>query len=314
MPTDLDHQAILLLCAPLPGPEKPLTGAQYRQLARWLREAGKRPGDLLLDPELAPRVPHAPERLGELLARKLSLGLEDWSAAGLWPLARSDGDYPSRWKRVLKDAAPPLIFGAGSRALLQARRSLGVVGSRDASPAALAFARAAGRRAAEEGFILVSGGARGVDLEAMQAAFEAGGAVIGVLADSLRKEALSRKYREMIATGRVALVSPFGPDTRFSVGNAMGRNRLIYALSDAVLIADSAESGGTWSGALENFRILRVPTCVRTGPEEAPGNAALRAAGGISLSLEELQASWDGRFPATTPEQSQQLDLFAPRQ
>lgn len=92
---------------PSPRPGEPLTGAQYRQLARWLREAGKRPGDLLLDPELAPQVPHAPEQLSALLARKLSLGLEDWSAAGLWPLARSDGDYPARWRRLLKDAAPP---------------------------------------------------------------------------------------------------------------------------------------------------------------------------------------------------------------
>ncbi len=147
----------------------------------------------------------------------------------------------------------------------------------------------------------------------MQAAFEAGGGVVGVLADSLRKEALSRKYREMIATGRVALASPFGPDSRFSVGNAMGRNRLIDALSDAVVIADSAESGGTWSGGLENFKVLRVPTYVRTGPAEAPGNAPLRAAGGISLTLQELEASWDGRFPATAAEQSQQLDLFAPK-
>lgn len=314
MQTEDDRQAILLLCAPLPGAEKPLTPAEYNHLAKWLRDADKRPGDLLLDPLLAARVSHpklSAERVQSLLDRKLSLGLEDWSAAGLWAMARSDPDYPARWKRGLGRSAPPLLFGAGPRTLLSPERSLGVVGSRDCSPAGLAFARMAGRRAAEEGFTLVSGGARGVDREAMQAAFDAGGRVVGVLADSLRKEALSRRYREMVATGRMALVSPFGPDVRFTVGNAMGRNRLIYTLSDAVVIADSDTSGGTWSGAVENLKQMRVSTFVRSGPDEGAGNSELRSLGAKALAAEELKAGWGELFLAPRAPEDKQLELFA---
>lgn len=309
-----DRQAILLLCAPLPGADKPLTPAEYNHLAKWLLEVGKRPGDLLLDSTLAATLSHprlASERVMRLLERKLSLGLEDWSAAGLWALARSEGAYPARWKRSLGRAAPPLLFGAGPLELLSAERMLAVVGSRDSSPAGLEFARAVGRRAAEEGFTLVSGGARGVDREAMQAAFEAGGAVVGVLADSLRKEALSRRSRTMLATGRTALVTPFGPDARFTVGNAMGRNRLIYTLSQAVVITDSERSGGTWSGAQENLKHDWVPTFVRAGTDEGQGNAELRSQGARGLTLDELDASLGELFLAPRPRPSEQLELYS---
>lgn len=313
-----DRQAILLLCAPLPGPAKPLTPSEYNLVVTWLVESGKRPGDLLSESGLTGKFRHpklAGDRLSGLLERKLALGLEDWSATGLWVLARSDPDYPVRWKRLLGRSAPPLLFGAGRSGLLSPSRSLGAVGSRDCSEEGLAFARAVGQRAADSGFTLASGGARGVDREAMLAAYEAGGIVVGVLADSLRKEALSKRYREMILSGRLTLVSSFGPDARFTIGNAMGRNRLIYALCDAVVIADCEDSGGTWSGAVDNQKQWQIPMSVRTGANEGKGNAGVRSMGGRGLRLAELEQDWKTLFPLHVPRgaggNEKQMELFA---
>lgn len=74
---------------------------------------------------------------------------------------------------------------------------------------------------------MVSGGARGVDQVSMQSALDAGGKVIGIVADSLLKKSISKQAREALAANRLLLLSPYNPDARFTVGSAMGRNKLI---------------------------------------------------------------------------------------
>ncbi len=45
---------------------------------------------------------------------------------------------------------------------------------------------------------------------------------------------------------------PYGPDARFTVGGAMGRNGLIYCMADLAVVASAAEGeGGTWAAATE---------------------------------------------------------------
>jgi predicted Rossmann fold nucleotide-binding protein DprA/Smf involved in DNA uptake len=121
----------------------------------------------------------------------------------------------------------------------------------------------------------------------MQGATEAGGYCIGVLASDLMKTSLNRQNREGLSEGRLVLVSPFYPDAGFNAGNAMGRNRYIYALADRALVIDSAlRSGGTWEGAMENLQARWAPLYVRS-PGEGAGNEALLKAGGIAFSMAE---------------------------
>jgi predicted Rossmann fold nucleotide-binding protein DprA/Smf involved in DNA uptake len=65
----------------------------------------------------------------------------------------------------------------------------------------------------------------------MLSALEAGGTAVGVLADSWAKAAVAGKYRAGIKEGRLTLVSACDPNASFNVGNAMGRNKYIYALA-----------------------------------------------------------------------------------
>lgn len=292
-PLSRDTEAVLLLCGRFGGekqePFKPLSAREYGEFARWLNGQSLRPSDLLLEtgrPQLS-QVHEAKlerKRIDFLLSRgtAMALALERWSRGGIWVISRGDAEFPKRLKHHFKHVAPPLLYGAGDRSLLDVG-GLAVIGSRDASEAALEFTRSIGAQCAKEGLAVVSGGARGVDAASMQGATEAGGVCIGVLACDLLKSSVNRQNRIGLQEGRLVLLSPFYPEASFNAGNAMGRNRYIYALSDRALVIDAAlAKGGTWEGAVEDLQHGWVPLHVRT-PGEAQGNAALVAKGAIAF-------------------------------
>jgi predicted Rossmann fold nucleotide-binding protein DprA/Smf involved in DNA uptake len=286
-----DTQAVLLLCSRLGQGDgngnKPLTLRQYGTLARWLRERSMRPADLLENAGRARLAEFqssdlAPETVERLLDRGAALGImaERWTSRGLWVLSRSDEAYPSRLKSYLGQAAPPLLFGAGEPRLLHAG-GLAIVGSRDASEEDIEFARSVAAACASQDIAVISGGARGVDLEAMAAGFEAGGKAVGVLPDSLLRNAVSARYREGIMSGRLVLISPYDPEARWFAFTAMERNKVIYALSDAALVVSSAaENGGTWAGAVEAIDAVRIPVYVKAHGDLKDGNRKLLVRGG----------------------------------
>ncbi len=290
-----DTEVVLLLCGRFGGEKQeaypPLAPREYGELAKWLKALALRPSDLLTD---AGRVALSSvqearlerQRVEFLLGRgtAMALALERWARGGLWVISRGDEAYPQRLKRRLKNAAPPLLYGAGDKALLD-KGGLAIIGSRAASESALSFTRGLGARCANEGLAVVSGGARGVDAAAMQGATEAGGYCIGVLPSDLLKTSVNRQNRIGLQEGRLVLVSPFYPEAGFNAGNAMGRNRYIYTLADHALVINSAlRSGGTWQGAIENLKHGWVPLYVRT-PGEGDGNAALVAEGALPFAL-----------------------------
>ena len=261
---------------------KPLSIREWARFAAWLKDHGLEPASLLkchlpsvlsgwADGSIT--VP----RLEELLGRggALGLALERWQRAGLWVMTRSDPEYPRRLKERLRQESPPVLYGCGDRTLLD-RGGIAVVGSRDATEDDLAFTERLGSDAAGQGLSVVSGGARGVDQQAMLGALENEGVAVGVLADSLLRSATSAKYRKHVASGRLVLISPFNPEARFNVGNAMNRNRYIYCLSDAaVVIGSKTGKGGTWSGAIEDLEAGWVPLWVKRSPDAGSGNPDL---------------------------------------
>jgi predicted Rossmann fold nucleotide-binding protein DprA/Smf involved in DNA uptake len=227
----------------------------------------------------------SPETIERLLDRGAALGImtERWTSRGLWVLSRSDDAYPGRLKSYLGQAAPPLLYGAGEPLLLQAG-GLAIVGSRDASEEDIEFARSVADACASQDITVISGGARGVDLEAMAGGFEAGGKAVGVLPDSLARNAVSARYREGLVSRRLVLVSPYDPDARWFAFTAMERNKVIYALSDAALVVSSAaENGGTWAGAVEALDAARIPVYVKAHGNVKEGNRKLLARGGRSF-------------------------------
>ncbi|WP_172683888.1 DNA-processing protein DprA [Desulfosarcina cetonica] len=206
--------------------------------------------------------------------------MEKWSHSGIWIVCRSDERYPSRLKKHLKRQAPPVLFGVGDIGLLDLG-GLAIVGSRNVDAEGEDFTHKVAQACANSDVSVVSGGARGVDQVAMLSALETGGKAVGILADSLQKAALAGKYRQTIREKRLVLVSPFHPGSRFNVGNAMGRNKYIYALADfALIISAEIKKGGTWAGATEELkREEHRPVFIRMGSRVPPGNMALLEVG-----------------------------------
>ena len=288
-----DTQAVLLLTAPLivgrgaaGGRPEPLSDGEYDHLARGLREHERAPADLLGADAGAALEECASglerDRLERLLGRGVLLSqvVERWRARGLWVLGRADADYPRRLKERLRRRAPPLLYGFGDRAVLDGG-GLAVVGSRNVDDAMVAYAARAGRLAAAARRTLISGGARGIDPAAMRGALEAGGRVVGALANDLERAVMRRGDREVLMDGRLVLISPYDPAVGFQVWRAMRRNRLIYALADAALVvAADHGKGGTWAGAVEQLKkYRRVPVYVRAAGETEKGLEELRKRG-----------------------------------
>ena len=290
-----DSQVMLLLCSHLglsdeTGP-KPFTLGEWNSLARKLPQSSlAAPGRLLgssvddLRTELALSDTEA-GRLGQLLNRggALAVELERLESLGIWIVTRADEQYPQRLKQRLKRAAPALLFGAGERALL-GQPGLAVVGSRNVDDHGKTCADLVGNACGREGLVLYSGGARGVDAVSTQAALDARGTAVGVLAHSLERAIRAPDARSKLESGDLVFVTPYSPNAGFSVGAAMGRNKLIYALADyALVIASDAGRGGTWAGAIEAINAKWLPLFVLDGPNVPEGNCQLLQKGAISF-------------------------------
>lgn len=306
-------QAILLLTAPLiagrgTASSDLLSPGEYKRLARHLREIQRQPADLV-SPDAAeilracqPVIDES--RLQKLLGRGflLSQVIERWQARAIWVVSRADAEYPRRLKARLREDAPAVLYGCGDKALLETG-GLAVVGSRHVDDALIDYTMSIGRLAARAGSTLVSGGAKGIDQAAMCGALEAGGKVCGVLADSLEKTTLNREHRNLLLDGQLVLISPYDPNAGFNVGNAMQRNKLIYALADASLVVSSdINKGGTWTGAVEQLDKLRfVPVYVRSTGKPSSGLAALRSKGALPWPNPQDTDAFESVFDVAAP-------------
>jgi predicted Rossmann fold nucleotide-binding protein DprA/Smf involved in DNA uptake len=159
-------------------------------------------------------------------------------------------------------------------------RGIAVVGSRDATRIDNQIAYTLGRAISAAGYVTVSGGARGIDQHAQNGAFDGDGPVVAVIADSLMRNLVRPRYRNEIEADRLLLLTPYSPDTGFSAGNALGRNRLVYCLADAAIAVCSTNgSGGTYAGATQNLKAGWVPLWVGQTDDPHSGNPALVEAG-----------------------------------
>jgi predicted Rossmann fold nucleotide-binding protein DprA/Smf involved in DNA uptake len=334
-------QAVLLLTADFSKSAKsdpltlltPLTPTEWGRFALWLKESGLQPEALLVNDPAGLLAGWSDDkitvdRIISLLRRApaLAMALEKWQRAGLWVVTRADPQYPRRLKERLKNASPPLFFGCGNRNLL-GQRGIAVVGARDAKGEDLELARRLGEMAADQGWNIVSGGARGIDESAMLGALERGGTAVGVLPNNLLRVATSAKYRSALMSDNAVLLSPFNPEAGFEVANAMVRNRYIYCLADAaVAIAAGKGKGGTWNGALDNLKHGWTPLWVnptptptskptpKSSPDPASGSSKLilQGAGALpddlaSLNLSDLVNVPHSPKPAPTSHQQMSL-------
>lgn len=190
-------------------------------------------GLLSVTPEQAgqvrdPLTVHVRERVAALRNRVVVLG---------------DEAYPTLLREI---ADPPLALHFRGDLSLLARPALAVVGSRRASPYGVNAAGHIARAIAGAGIVIVSGGARGIDAAAHEAALDAGGATIAVLGtgiDVVYPLSNRRLFRRIEEQG--LLVSEFPPGTPPRPENFPMRNRVISGLARGTAIVEATGRSGS---------------------------------------------------------------------
>jgi DNA processing protein len=156
-------------------------------------------------------------------------------------LFRGQAGYPALLNEI--DSAPPALIVAGRLDLLNGR-AVAMVGARNASAAAVRFARQLAHGLAEAGLVVVSGLARGIDTAAHHGSLERG--TIGVVAGGAdiyyppENEALQRA---IASDGLLVAEQPPGIEPK--ARHFPYRNRIIAGLSLATVVVEAAPRSGS---------------------------------------------------------------------
>jgi len=196
-------------------------------------------------------------------------------------------EYSLTLKNNLKtNQAPALLYVKGNKQILQ-EKSVAIVCSRNASEVSLEFTDHIAQKATKDFKVVVSGFAKGVDKQALDAAIKYTGQSIIVLPQGIMTFSTGFKtYYKQIVDGDVLVVSVFHPRAPWKAELAMARNPIIYALADEIYVAESSETGGTWSGVIDGLRKKRKIYVRKPEPTEENANDLLIEKGAIAVDIQ----------------------------
>lgn len=204
--------------------------AEYRdELA-----TGRQPSEIVEAPEL--------ERGGQVLA--------EWQSAV--PAASFytylDDGYPQQLRDVWD--FPPFVFVQGDEApmhRLSGDSGVSIVGSREASGAAMRDVESLVQLLANEDITIISGLAGGIDQAAHTAALRFGVRTVGIIGTGIDRyyPASSRDIQRRLAAGEGMVLSQFKPGSSPSKSSFPMRNAVMSAYGRATIIVEAGESSGT---------------------------------------------------------------------
>ena len=141
----------------------------------------------------------------------------------------------------LEDAPPIYVLGE-----LKEPSGVAIVGTRKCTRYGVDLAESFGAAVADAGWTTVSGLARGIDAAAHRGALRDGGHAVAVLGSGVDvcypRE--NRPIYDRILKTRGAIVSEYSPGTPPARWRFPARNRLIAAMSAAVVVVEAARTGG----------------------------------------------------------------------
>ncbi|MBL4871310.1 MAG: DNA-protecting protein DprA [Robiginitomaculum sp.] len=206
---------------------------------------------------------------------------------GIRLLTSCEPDYPKYLRAV--DPTPPTISVLGNIALLH-KPCIAIIGSRNASAIGLRFARQIASELGEEGFVIVSGLARGIDASAHWGALETG--TIGVLGGGVNHiypRQNTDLYHDMVTKGALVSESPLG--YRATARDFPRRNRIISGLCQGVVVIEAAERSGTLITAryaLEQNREVMAAPGSPLDPRTKGCNRLIRQGAALIESSEDI--------------------------
>jgi DNA processing protein len=166
--------------------------------------------------------------------------------------------------------APPIaLICRGNSALLD-RRSISIVGTRNPSPYGVRVASEMAANFVDREWVVVSGGAYGIDTAAHKGALIAEGETIAVLAsglDIVYPAGNAKLFAEIAESG--LLISEYMPGMKALPHRFLNRNRLIAALSKGTMVVEAAFRSGSLRTARDAHELNRIVMAI-PGPITSP--------------------------------------------
>ena len=167
-------------------------------------------------------------------------------------------------------SAPPIgLTCRGNKDLLDSK-SISIVGTRNPTPYGLKTATEIAAQFVDREWVVVSGGAYGIDTAAHKGALIAEGETIAVLAsglDVIYPAGNSRLFSEIADTG--VLISEYMPGVPALPHRFLNRNRLIAALSKGTMVVEAAFRSGALRTAYNARELNRIVMAI-PGPINSP--------------------------------------------
>ena len=194
--------------------------------------------------------------------------------------------------------APPIALVAKGNIDLLERKSIAIVGTRNPTPYGQRVASEMAANFVDREWVVVSGGAYGIDLAAHKGALIAEGETIAVLAsglDLLYPSGNARLFAEIAETG--LLLSEYVPGVKALPHRFLNRNRLIAAIGDGTMVVEAAFRSGALRTAHDANELKRVVMAI-PGPITSPlsegchrliGEGAALICTGVSDALELMR-------------------------
>ena len=153
--------------------------------------------------------------------------------------------YPVKLLELTRYGVPPILFCKGQLSLLNSE-GVAIVGSRNASEEGIKIAKKFASELVMLGKNVISGYAKGIDTSAHLGALEKDGTTTIVLSYGIMEFSKKKIFKNVRWEGNTLIVSQFRLREKWSARNAMIRNKLVCALSEAVIVI---ESGGKENGS-----------------------------------------------------------------
>ncbi len=156
----------------------------------------------------------------------------------------TDDDYPARLRDIDK---PPSILYIKGHFQLQ-RLNIGMVGSRRATPYGKNVAFTLAKALSNESVCVISGLAKGIDVNAHKGAMEGAGGTIAVLGcgiDRIYPRENAKVYGEILSLSNGAIISEWPLGAPATAWHFPARNRIIAGLSDGVVVVEAAKKSGS---------------------------------------------------------------------
>ena len=193
-----------------------------------------------------------------------------------------DNRYPIKLLQI--PDFPICIYVRGNVGILN-NKSIGIVGSRDATDYGKNVARSVSKKVADEGYNVISGLARGIDKYSHLGALDSKiGKTIAVLGTGVDEESIyplenKRIYERILEEGG-SIISEYPIKTKPISYNFPARNRIISGLSDNILVVEA----GIYSGSL-----ITTDFALEQGKDiwAVPGNIFSKNSGGTNRLISE---------------------------